>query len=276
MEELKKLNELNSLQNQVQEVRSQYKLGKQNYHQKKEKFFEPITDTRKTTTEKLTNAITGSFDNNKTIAILNKKLSEIMNDRGIKTSNLLSPLSKINNPEKTTQFKLVKYSTSNRVNDFKIQDSRPIILHDNLLTFRDTGKVFELKGDILEVITNKNYNVDFAKRSDKKLLCNFAKEMNFDLKATDKKSTRGRTLLKILKSPSLLVSASGVSNIKILTSDPNDLYDRIKILLTEEQAGNNSDLINKEIVAIVDKLLEYKCISKKQHKKLLIKSNLLH
>ena len=52
------------------------------------------------------------------------------------------------------------------------------------------------------------------------------------------------------------------------------LCDRLKLLLQEKHAGNNSDIINEEIVAIVDKLLEYKCISKKQHKQILIKCNL--
>ena len=37
----------------------------------------------------------------------------------------------------------------------------------------------------------------------------------------------------------------------------------------------NSDIINEEIIAVVDKLLEYKCISTKQHKQILIKCNLL-
>ena len=45
------------------------------------------------------------------------------------------------------------------------------------------------------MITNKNYNVDFASLADKKLLYDFAKEMNFDLTATGKKSTRDRTLI---------------------------------------------------------------------------------
>ena len=49
----------------------------------------------------------------------------------------------------------------------------------------------------------------------------------------------------------------------------------LKLLLQEKQVGNNSDLTNDEIVAIVHKLLEYKCISKKQHKQLLTKFNLL-
>ena len=42
-----------------------------------------------------------------------------MNDRGKLATYLMSPLSKIINPENTTQFKLVKDSTSNRVNDLK-------------------------------------------------------------------------------------------------------------------------------------------------------------
>ena len=81
-----------------------------------------------------------------------------------------------------------------------------------------------------------------------------------------------------------MVSSSGVSsshkksfsNTIFLTSDLNELCDRIKLLLQEKQAGNNSSIIDEQIVAIVDKLLEYKCISTKQHKPLLVKCSLLH
>ena len=91
-----------------------------------------------------------------------------MNDRGVIASNLMSPLSKITNPENTTQFRLVKASSSNRVNDLLIHKTIPITLHDNLLTFRDTGKIFELKGDLSKMITNKNYNFSLASLQDKK------------------------------------------------------------------------------------------------------------
>ena len=134
-----------------------------------------------------------------------------MNDRGIIASYLLSPLAKIFNPENTTQFKLVKDSSSNRVNDLLIHNTIPITLYNNLSTFRDTGKEFELKADLLKMITNKNYNVDLASLADKKLMYDFAKEMNFDIRAQGNKSTRDRTLLKVLKSPGLMASASGVS-----------------------------------------------------------------
>ena len=72
-----------------------------------------------------------------------------------------------------------------------------------------------------------------------------------------------------------MVSASGVSKTIILSSDPDELCDRLKLLLQEKHAGNNSNVIDQEIVVILDKLLEYKCISKKQHKQILIKCNLI-
>ena len=197
-----------------------------------------------------------------------------MNDRGILANYLMSPLSKITNPEKTTQFKIVKDSTSNGVNYLKINISIPITLHNTLLTFRDTNKQFELKGDLLKMITNKNYNVDLASLSDKKLLYDFAKEMHFDERRVGNKSTRDKTLIKLLNSPAIM--ASGVSKSIFLSSDPNELCDRLKLLLSQEKhAGKNSNIINEEIVAIIDKLLEYKCIFKKQHKQILIKCNLL-
>ena len=99
--------------------------------------------------------------------------------------------------------------------------------------------------------------------------------MNFDSKAQGNKSTRDRTLIKLLKSPGLMDSASGVSKTIFLSSAPDELCERLKLLLQEKQPGKNSDIINQELVAIIGKLLEYKCISKKQHKHILIKCNLL-
>ena len=275
-EDLEKLEDLVSLQNQVKVVKLQDKLGKQNFHEDMKKVFEPMTDVIKSTSENLTNAITdSSIKNNQAIENVNNKLLEIMNDRGILASYLMSPLSKITNPENKNQFKLVKDSNSNRVNDLLMKNKIPITLYGNMLTFRDTNKQFELTGDLLEMITNKDYNVDHASLADKKLMYDFAKEMHFDMKAVGKKPTRDKTLIKLLKSPGSIVSASGVSKTIFLSSDPDELCDRLKLLLQEKHAGNNSDLINDGIVAIVDKLLEYKCISKKQHKQILFKCNLL-
>ena len=274
-EDLENLNDLVSLQDQLKIVKIQDKLGEQNFHEDLKKVFEPVTKSLNNTSENITKAITeSSKDNNLTLENLNNKLLEIMNDRCILATYLMSPLSRITNPENTSQFKLVKDPTSNRVNDLKINKLIPITLYGNMLTFRDTNKKFELKGDLLEMITNSKFNVDLASLSDKKLMSDFAKEMHFDLNAPGNKSTRDRKLIKLLKSPAIL--ASGVSKTIFLSSDPDELCNRLKLLLQEKHAGNNSDIINDEIVAIIDKLLEYKCISKKQHKQILIKCDLLN
>ena len=275
-EDLENLEELVSLENQVKVVGLQDKLGKQNFHEDMKKVFEPVTKSIENTCQNKTKTIAEtSLKNNQAIENLNNKLLEIMNDRGILATYLMSPLSKITNPENASQFKLVKDPSSNRVNDLNINKTIPITLYGNILTFRDTGKEFEITGDLLEMITNSKFNVDLASLSDKKLMYVFAKEMNFDTKALGIKSIRYRKLIKLLNSPGLMVSASGISKTIFLSSDRNELCDRLNLLLQEKQAGNNSDIINDEIVVIIDKLLEYKCITNKQHKQILIKCNLL-
>ena len=159
-----------------------------------------------------------------------------MNDRGILAFYLMSPLSKITNPENTSQFRLEKDHNSNRVNDLLRKNKIPITLYGNMLTFRDRGKELQLKGDLLEMITNSKYNVDLASLADKKLMYDFAKEMHFDQNAAGNKSIRDRKLIKLLKSPGLMISASGVSKIIFLSSDPDELCERLKLLLQEKHA----------------------------------------
>ena len=55
----------------------------------------------------------------------------------------------------------------------------------------------------------------------------FAKEMHFDTKAVSKKSTRDKTPIKLLKSPGLVVSASGVSKTRFLSSYPDELCNKL-------------------------------------------------
>ena len=183
---------------QIKVVRLQDKVGKRSFHEDMKKIFEPVTKSVAIASQDVTKTITETPNkNNQAIETLNNKLLEIMKDRGILASYLMSPLSKITISENTSHFKLVKGSTSNRVNDVWLHNSIPITLYNNWLTFRDSGKIFELKGDLLKLITNKNYNVDLASLQDKKVMYNFAKEIVFDTKAQGNKSSRDRTLINI-------------------------------------------------------------------------------
>ena len=273
-EDLKNLNDALSLQNQVQEVRLQNKLGDQNYHEDINKFFKPMTDELKNTSEKITRTLTeNSINNNKSIENLNEKFLELMNEQGMIASYLTSSLVEVFRKDNKSQFRLRKDPDSTKLNDFLIHGKIPVTIFSNMITFRDTDKTFRLEGDLLKVITNHKFNIDHSIQQDRKIIYQFAKEMNYDIKSTGRPSTRRNSMIRLLDQPAIM--ASGISKTIILSSDPNELCDRLKLLLQEKHAGNNSDIINDEIVAIVDKLLEYKCISKKQHKQILIKCNLL-
>ena len=269
-EDLEKLNELVSLQNQVKAVRLQHKLGKQNFLEDMKKVYEPVTDTIKNVSEKLSKFFTeNSINNNKAIENLNEKVLESMNDKGLIDSSLIEVIKSDNKG----QFRLSKDPNSTKPNDFLINEKVPVTIFSNMLTYRDIKRVFKLEGDLYKVITDYKFNVDNSNKQDRKINYEFGKEMNFKLKNKGRPTIRHSSMIKLLEQPP--TKASGFTKLIILSSDPDELCDRLRLLLQEKHAGNNSDILNDEIVAIVDKLLEYKCISKKQHEQILIKYILL-
>ena len=274
IEDLQNLNEAVSLQNQVKVVRLQDKLGKQNFHENMEEVFEPLTDTLKKTSDNIAKTITeNSINNNKVIENLNEKILELMNDKGMIAPYLTTSLVEVFKKDNKSQFRLRKDPNSTKMNDFLIHGNIPVTIFSNMITFRDSNKTFRLEGDLLKVITNYKFNVDHSSPQDKKVIYEFAKEMNYDINSTGRPSVRHNSMIKLLEQPAIM--ASGFSKTIILSSDPNELCDRLKLILQEKHGGNNSNLIDEEIVAIVDNLLEYNCVSKKQHKQILIKCNLL-
>ena len=108
-EDLDKLNEAVSLQNQVKVVRLQDKLGKQNFHENLTKVFEPLTDTLKKTSENITKTITeNSINNNKAIENINEKFLELMNDKGLIAPYLTTSLVEVFKKDNKSQFRLRK------------------------------------------------------------------------------------------------------------------------------------------------------------------------
>ena len=226
-EDLKKLEELASLQNQVKAVRLQDKLAKQNFHEDMKRLYEPLTDTIKNTSENITKTITDtSIKNTKAISDLNEKVLELMNEKGLIAPYLASSLVNLFKPENESQFRLKKDLNSTRMNDFLI-NGIPVTLYSNMSTFRDSNKSFKLDGDLLEAITNYDFNIGHSNQQDRKLMYEFAKEMKFNIKQKGRKSDRDKGFVRLLKSPKIM--ASGVSKTIILSSDPDELCDRLKL-----------------------------------------------
>ena len=72
----------------------------------------------------------------------------------------------------------------------------PVTLHSNMLTFRDSNKSFKLDGNLLETITNYGFNVDHSNQQDRKLIHEFGKEMECDIKQKGRKSDRDKSMIK--------------------------------------------------------------------------------
>ena len=60
-------------------------------------------------------------------------------------------------------------------------------------------------------------------------------------------------------------SQSRTNQYVFLPFDPDELVDQLKTTFFEKVGGNDSFLINEQIIAIVDKLLEYECLTPSQH-----------
>ena len=91
-----------------------------------------------------------------------------------------------------------------------------------MLTVRDCNKSFKLDGDLLETMSNYDFNVSLSNPKDQKLLYEFGKEKNFNIKQKGRDSDRDRTLIKLYKSPAIIVS--GVTTI-FLSENPNEICD---------------------------------------------------
>ena len=103
-----------------------------------------------------------------------------------------------------------------------------------------------------------DYDFNKTDSPDAKQSFNILDELHFNIRITGK-SNRDRTLRNNYYNKRSIL-ASGLQTI-FLPKNSDELCDRLKLLLQEKRGGNNSNIINQEIVAIIDKLLEYKSIT---------------
>ena len=155
---MKDLEELDDLQSKVKQVRLVEKLGKQGFHYDAKEIFEPIT---KTLTDKRQKILEETKINTKAIENLDEskylKSLELMNKNEREHPSLIRPIAKLLLPKNKSQFRLIDDPDSENWNDFLMKKEK-VRLYDDKLLFRDTGVVFTLKGDILSMITDYDFN----------------------------------------------------------------------------------------------------------------------
>ena len=101
--------------------------------------------------------------------------------------------------------------------------------------------------------------------------------MKHDKNYGDKKSTRYHLIKALINTYQLgsglnFTTSKSFANPPVcifIPSDPDELVDQLKLLYLEKAGDNDNPQLNEQIIAIVDKLLEYECIATNQHKNIL-------
>ena len=75
----------------------------------------------------------------------------------------------------------------------------PVSIYNNMLTFGDSNRSFELDGDLFETMTNYDFNVSNSNPQNRKLTYEFGKEMDFNVGQQGRKSNRDKTMIKLYK-----------------------------------------------------------------------------
>ena len=126
------------------------------------------------------------------------------------------------------------------------------------MTF-ENGNSYNLNDPALQCfLSNTKFDREI---NNKNIIYNFLTDMNYNKNYGDKKSIR-YYFIKNLYNQYYQQLGSGFV---FLPSDPDELVDQLKLLYFEKIGGNDNPQLNEQIIAIVEKLLEYEFITPSQH-----------
>ena len=279
------------------------KLGKQDFHYDMEEVFEPVTENQKKSqnqtkleSEKQLQSLRDSTQTT-TQAIressnaLNKNLQKSIkkyDENTYRNNQLVTDLVSSNQVDST----IIK-TVSNLLNDknkgqfslepvegnpnlFIINPINPqqVLIKNYTLTFLSSGNKYNLKDpDLQYFMTNTQIDKEIHNEN---LIHSFLNDMKYNLNYGDKKSKRYYFIKNLINQYKyqhipyqLSQLGSGFNQYVFLPSDPDELVDQLKLLYFEKVGGNDNPMLNEQIIAIADKLLQYKCITTNQHQNLM-------
>ena len=274
------------------------KLGKQDFHYDMEEVFEPVTEKQskqQELSEKQIQALRNSTETttqaiqDQTRAIqessntLNKKLhksvkeydkisnrnnqvlTNLVNSNTV-DSSIVKTVSNLLNDNNKSQFSLEPVEgSSNFFTINPITNPQQVLIKGSTMTF-ENGNTYNLNNpDLSYFITYTQLDKEIQ---NEKLIYNFLKDMKYDLNYGDKKSKRYYFIKNLINQYTYRDQQSQLGsglNFIFLPSDPDELVDQLKLLYFEKVGGNDNPMLNEQIIAIADKLLQYQCITTNQH-----------
>ena len=227
----------------------------------------------------------------------NQLLTSLVNSNQV-DSSIVKTVSNLLNDKNKSQFSLEPITQSfaianaqNNPNLFTINPHNPqqVLIKGSTMTF-ENGNSYNLNDpDLQYFITYTQFDKQINNWDS---ICNFLNDMKDDLNYGEKKSIRYQFIKELYSRYQLQGFAQGYTQAHdlqgfaqgqsqgfrgsglngeysqqyiFLPSDPDELVDQLKLLYFEKVGGNDNPQPNEQIIAIVDKLLEYECISPSQH-----------
>ena len=273
-------------------------LGKQDFHYDMEEVFEPVTEKQSKQQELSENQIQALRNSTETTTqaiqdqtraiqessnTLNKKLhksvkeydkisnrnNQVLTNLVISNtvdSSIVKTVSNLLNDNNKSQFSLEPVEgSSNLFTINPITNPQQVLIKGSTMTF-ENGNTYNLNNpDLSYFIT---YTQLDKKIQNEKLIYNFLKDMKYDLNYGDKKSKRYYFIKDLINQYTYRDQQSQLGsglNFIFLPSDPDELVDQLKLLYFEKVGGNDNPMLNEQIIAIADKLLQYQCITTNQH-----------
>ena len=230
-----------------------------------EKQIQALRDSTQTTTQAIENqtrAIEHSSD------ILNKNLQKSIKDANSNQvdSSIVKTVSNLLNTQSHFRLEPVEGNPNLFIiNPFT--NPQQVLIKGSTMTLQN-GNTYNLNDpDLSSFITNTQHD----KIKNIAVKYNFLRDMNYDLNYGDKKSNRYnfiKSMLQLQIGSGLNFTGQRPANPVVcvfLPSDPDELVDQLKLLYFEKVGGNDNPMLNEQIIAIADKLLQYQCITTNQH-----------
>ena len=278
-------------ENQIQNISKQQELS--------EKQLQALRDSTQTTTQAIPDQTRAIRESSNTMQKSIKEgiqeydeisncnsqlLTNLVNSNQV-DSSIIKTVSNLLNDKNKSQFSMEPIMGN--PNFFTINPSNPqqVLIKNNTLTFLGSGNIYDPNDpDLQYFITNTQFDKQINNLD---TIYSFLNDMKYNTSYGDKKSTRyyfikdlhnqyyqlGRGLpsyaRKLSRSNSQSYAGSHTNQYVFLPSDPDELVDQLKLLYFEKLRGNDNPQLNEQIIAIVDKILEYECITTNQHQNMI-------
>ena len=161
-----------------------------------------------------------------------------MNKSRVFDSSLITPIVKLLVPTRKSHFRIYDDRDCDNWNVYKVNAEKITIYGDNLV-FKNYGKSFTLRGDVLKMITD--FKFETSDLPDAKLIIDFRDEIRFDIHGRGK-SLRYRNLLKnyFFKGAILASGLKRSTKTIFILENPNELCGKVCWIIQEKQAGNDT------------------------------------